>query len=366
MFVAIISITGVLLLPLFFSSTENRVRQESISNVEAAGAAILQSIGYDIRHASSVTYPLAGATSGSLILQTLASSTNPTRFFLESGSLIALHGVERTVLNPPDVKVVDFQARNTSGTPTSQSILISFTLSRTTRITKEVTYQQKFEALNNLYPKGALASSVSSIFSSAPASSAMSSIPMSSSAASSAPASSSVPISSAASSSAAASSAPASSSAGSSVGPASSTASSTATSSSVPACGNGNVQPLLGEQCDDGGTIGGNGCSSTCMMENNCSCWGEPSMCQCGGSFSGNPTPSCGNGNVQPSQSEQCDDGNTVNGDGCNNVCIVENNCSCIGTPSSCYCNYPSSSSSSPVSSSAASTASSFGGPIIE
>ncbi|HMY20965.1 MAG TPA: DUF4215 domain-containing protein, partial [Polyangium sp.] len=34
-----------------------------------------------------------------------------------------------------------------------------------------------------------------------------------------------------------------------------------------PRCGDGKAQGPDGEQCDDGNTVSGDGCSSTCQME---------------------------------------------------------------------------------------------------
>ena len=68
----------------------------------------------------------------------------------------------------------------------------------------------------------------------------------------------------------------------------------------VPFCGDGILQP--GEQCDDGNNVNGDGCNANCMIEY------------------------CGDGILQPGLGEQCDDGNNVNGDGCSAVCKFENN----------------------------------------
>ena len=65
-------------------------------------------------------------------------------------------------------------------------------------------------------------------------------------------------------------------------------------------CGNGIVD--AGEQCDDGNTANGDGCSALCTIEI--------------------PNPVCGNNIVEPP--ETCDDGNTINGDGCSSVCRTE------------------------------------------
>ena len=64
------------------------------------------------------------------------------------------------------------------------------------------------------------------------------------------------------------------------------------------ACGNGVLEPP--EQCDDGNTAGGDGCDATCKTE------------------------FCGDGILQPSLQEQCDDGNTAGGDGCDATCKTE------------------------------------------
>jgi cysteine-rich repeat protein len=62
-------------------------------------------------------------------------------------------------------------------------------------------------------------------------------------------------------------------------------------------CGNGIVDP--GEECDDGNTTDGDGCSATCQRE-----------------------PRCGDGFLDPG--EECDDGNTTAGDGCSASCNLE------------------------------------------
>ncbi|KKW17394.1 MAG: Multiple EGF-like-domain protein 3 [Candidatus Magasanikbacteria bacterium GW2011_GWA2_50_22] len=67
-------------------------------------------------------------------------------------------------------------------------------------------------------------------------------------------------------------------------------------------CGNGTVD--RGEDCDDGNTQNGDGCSNTCLHE--------------GSSF----TNQCGDGNVDTF--EDCDDGNTTSDDGCSDRCLNE------------------------------------------
>lgn len=68
----------------------------------------------------------------------------------------------------------------------------------------------------------------------------------------------------------------------------------------IPVCGNNTIEE--GEACDDENTVNGDGCSSTCALENT--------------------EPVCGNGLGEPG--EACDDGNLVDGDACSSTCSVE------------------------------------------
>jgi len=64
-------------------------------------------------------------------------------------------------------------------------------------------------------------------------------------------------------------------------------------------CGNGDLQEELGEECDDGNTVDGDGCSADCKIEY------------------------CGDGIIN-NIDEECDDGNNVDGDGCSASCESE------------------------------------------
>ncbi|XP_004706871.1 pappalysin-2 [Echinops telfairi] len=47
----------------------------------------------------------------------------------------------------------------------------------------------------------------------------------------------------------------------------------------APYCGDGQVAESLGEECDDGDLLSGDGCSRMCRMEEGFNCVGEPSLC---------------------------------------------------------------------------------------
>lgn len=135
-------------------------------------------------------------------------------------------------------------------------------------------------------------------------------------------------------------------------------------------CGNGATESDLGEECDDGNQASGDGCEPDCHYSclssdstRDCTptspcfvsagCNETTHMCPattiaangtaCGSSLVciyGNCYDSfCGDGAVDAAMNEQCDDGNNVNGDGCDTDCTFS--CStasdCTGTlPSTC------------------------------
>ncbi len=72
-------------------------------------------------------------------------------------------------------------------------------------------------------------------------------------------------------------------------------------------CGNGWVDP--GEQCDDGNTVSGDGCDRLCRIESD---W--PPGCPQTGCL-----VACGNSRLE--SGEVCDDGNVISGDGCSADC---------------------------------------------
>ena len=67
------------------------------------------------------------------------------------------------------------------------------------------------------------------------------------------------------------------------------------------------------EECDDGNTLPGDGCSGACTIEDFWKCPPKGGACK--------STVVCGDGKLEGA--EVCDDGNTVDGDGCSADCLV-------------------------------------------
>jgi len=107
------------------------------------------------------------------------------------------------------------------------------------------------------------------------------------------------------------------------------------------------------EQCDDGNTVSGDGCSASCALEAQYFCSGGTMMsadtCErkhsscCHNSYENSALLIdwivCSStvivcGDNKTFTEEGCDDGNTVSGDGCSASCTVETGFACVnGSP---------------------------------
>jgi cysteine-rich repeat protein len=94
-----------------------------------------------------------------------------------------------------------------------------------------------------------------------------------------------------------------------------------------PVCGDGMRKG--GEKCDDFNIVDGDGCSASCSIEAGYSCSGAAFGFYCGGD--GDTCENCGSGTRPFASSKQCDDANTVNGDGCSSSCRIECGYKCTG-----------------------------------
>ena len=91
-----------------------------------------------------------------------------------------------------------------------------------------------------------------------------------------------------------------------------------------PICGDGLLKGS--EQCDDQNLTNSDGCSSTCAAEHGWTCvGGGPGSC----------STTCGDGLIG-APDEMCDDGDTMDGNGCSSTCQVEAGWTCNGEPSVC------------------------------
>jgi len=83
-------------------------------------------------------------------------------------------------------------------------------------------------------------------------------------------------------------------------------------------CGNGRLDVEDGEQCDDGNLASGDGCNTSCELEAGWECPSQGRRCR---------AKECGDGII--AGDEECEDGNTVPGDGCSELCRLEEGWKC-------------------------------------
>ncbi|MBZ0236736.1 MAG: DUF4215 domain-containing protein [Deltaproteobacteria bacterium] len=100
----------------------------------------------------------------------------------------------------------------------------------------------------------------------------------------------------------------------------------------IETCGNGITEASNGEQCDDGDMIETNGCRTNCRLpacgdgvlstSETCDAsapGGDPALCDVDCTV-----PACDDGILNTAAGEQCEDGNLNNGDGCSMTCRLE------------------------------------------
>ena len=90
------------------------------------------------------------------------------------------------------------------------------------------------------------------------------------------------------------------------------------------------------EECDDFNTVAGDGCSSACSVESEFVCGGSHEYWRCGGPgdrCQGGPgsLAACGSGSRSAGSYKECDDGNLHSGDGCSQNCQIECGFTCSG-----------------------------------
>lgn len=152
LFIAIMGIMASALIPLLFSVTESRQRQDAIALVEQNGAQVLQEIMRTVQSAERIIDPPMGGTGFILALQTDSGATNPTIIARSSGAIIMVQGRSRRVLSSELVGVTHFAVDNTSTAEDRQSVAVSLGMRRMIRLSQPLVYSSHFDTVINLYP----------------------------------------------------------------------------------------------------------------------------------------------------------------------------------------------------------------------
>lgn len=151
-FMVIFAMVLMVMLPLLFSATEARLRQQTIALVENNGAQVIQSIARRARNTERILKPVAGSTGAVLALQHASSELHPTIFGVQTGSLVVIERDSKHQITTDQVAMIDFVVRNTSVTSNQQSFSYIFTISRTIRLEQPHTYERRFQGAVTLHP----------------------------------------------------------------------------------------------------------------------------------------------------------------------------------------------------------------------
>ena len=152
LFVALVGIMATTILPLLFSSTESRQRQDAIALVEQNGTQVIQTLIQKIRTTERIIEPPSGGTGYILSLQTNSGATNPTIIALYSGAIVMVEGRTRRVLTSELVGVTNFSVDNTSSSEDEQSVAIVLGLRRIIRLHQPMEFSSDFDVVINLNP----------------------------------------------------------------------------------------------------------------------------------------------------------------------------------------------------------------------
>lgn len=152
LFVAIFAICSGVVLNLFYSTTEHRVRQQVIMSVEQGGLQLLQTITHRVRTAERIIDPPAGSTGSFLALQVSDEDVYPTVFTANSGGLIVVQKDTLQFLNRDLVTVTDFFVENTSIADSKSSVTVWFTINNVIPLPVPTVYERKFQATVTVFP----------------------------------------------------------------------------------------------------------------------------------------------------------------------------------------------------------------------
>ena len=152
LFMAIFAVCSGVVISLLFTSTEQRVQQQAIAQVDQSGIQLLQTLTRRIRRAERVLYPTQGSSGSVLALRMAQNAEDPTILALQTGALLlGEYNTIRPLTSTGELLVTNFIVRNTSALDSRQSVEISFSITRAISLPKITVYERDFSALVTLF-----------------------------------------------------------------------------------------------------------------------------------------------------------------------------------------------------------------------
>jgi Tfp pilus assembly protein PilW len=117
---------------LFAVSTDARIKNQSVNEVNQQGIAAMEYIEQTVRGATSITSPALGASASSVTLVVPTGAQSPTIIDVASNALETKEGTAAYVpLTNSKVQVTALTFTNVSRSSTAEALQISLTISRT-------------------------------------------------------------------------------------------------------------------------------------------------------------------------------------------------------------------------------------------
>ena len=144
-----VAIAGSLLLAvtLFMGlSTDARVKNQSIAEVNQQGVAAMNLITQTVRNADSITSPAAAATGAQLTVSVPTASLSPTVFSLSGTTMQIKEGTAAAIpITNNKVEISSLTVKNLTRASTPGTVQISFIVSRVNSTGRnEYSYQKTF------------------------------------------------------------------------------------------------------------------------------------------------------------------------------------------------------------------------------
>lgn len=132
LYVAILGMLLTAVVGFLGTATDARVKNQTISEVNDQGAAVMGYIAQTVRNASSISAPTTGGVAAaSLTLVVPTASLSPTIFSLSGTTLQVKEGVAAAVpLTNSEIQISNLSFKNLTRSGTSGIVQISFTVSR--------------------------------------------------------------------------------------------------------------------------------------------------------------------------------------------------------------------------------------------
>jgi len=145
-YVGLTSTLMIVIVSLVTFLLQNRVKSQTINEVESQGTILMQQITKMISNARGIDSPASGTSANSLTLDVYNSSNDPTVIFLNGSELQITEGVQAPItLTSNKVSLNQVSFTNSGAATTNGSVKITFTLSyNNPGNLQEFNYQQIF------------------------------------------------------------------------------------------------------------------------------------------------------------------------------------------------------------------------------